>query len=255
MDTLPEKVRKFRPARSGKCPPLAFILIAVLSPLGFWLGMYLAGWVIDLIHFDFILLTLFIVWFSTAAGTILGNTFGGYCRNLFLLGLALAPTQLFTLFVGLEMILTIEFGSSGLSDSLGAAEAVFIAGTPIAVLFFMRGDYFCEACRESYETGKQLWMTVENEPGNLLNALKTQNWLPDSASDEHAKSADAFVSVSADYCPKCFEAALHATYTTRQGKKNEKKERLVYSEHWPGARFKALHERLAEFTQSASPKE
>lgn len=246
MENLPKKVQKFRPARSGKCPPMAFILIAVLSPAGFWLGLWLAEWVIDLIHLDFILLTLFLIVGGTMAGAVLGNVFGGYCRNLFLLSVALIPTLLYSIVVGVEMFMAIEFGSPGLSDSLGGAEAIFIAATPIGVLLLMRGEHFCEKCQKAYETDKTLWTSSEVEPTEWLSALTTQTWLPDKPADKEAKFSDKYVTLTSDFCPECFDAAVHATLSERKAEKKGKVERLVYSAHWPGERFKALREHLRD---------
>ena len=243
MSDLPT-VKAHRPKRSGKCPALAFILMAVLTPVGLFVGFWLAMKIAGLIHLDFILLTVFLVWMGAIIGATSGSAMGGHCRNMVAAFFATLPAGLLGLLLALGIADHYTPGRSDLFNAWTIAEAFFIAGTPLFVLHVMRDKKYCESCRKAYGENKTLWTSADHPADTVLSRLNAKSWEPPLAAGAKPDGTRDSVAVTADVCPTCFDAVVHANCTRIDGKKKE--ERLVYSDFWPGEQFKALVVKLGD---------
>ncbi len=241
MNDLPT-VKPFRPKRSGKCPVLAFILMAVLTPIGLYIGFWLATKIAGLIGMDFILLTIFLVLMGALAGASIGSSMGGYCRNMIAVFIATLPATILGLVLAGAIV---SSAGSDLKNSVWSiVEAIGIACTPLFILHVMRDQKYCETCKKAYGQNKTLWTSADHPPATVLARLASKSWEPPLAAGAKPDGQRDTVAVTADVCPTCFAAVVHANYTKVEGKKKE--ERLIYSDFWPGEQFKALVVKLGE---------
>jgi len=245
MTAMPT-VKPFRPKRSGKCPVLAFILMAVFTPIGLFIGFWLAMKIAGLIHLDFILLTVFLVWMGAVVGAMSGSAMGGHCRNMIAAFFATLPAGLLGLLLALGIAGHYTPGRTDLFNAWTVAEALFIAGTPLFVLHVMRDKKFCEACKKSYDENKALWASADHPPEAIASRLVSKLWDPPLVAGAKPDGKRDHVAVTADVCPGCSDAVVCATHTKVGEKKKE--ERLIYSDFWPGDQFKAFVAKLGEKT-------
>lgn len=233
MTALPT-VKPFRAKRSGKCPVLAFILMAVLTPLGLWLGFLLAGLIARLIHVDFILLTVFLVWMGAIMGAASGSALGGHCRNMLAAFFAVLPATI----LGVLLAAGIASGSGeDLRNSVWSIfEALGIACTPWFVLNTLSKKTFCEKCGKPYDDDKTLWISGDHEPAAVMALLGGRSWDPPLAPGAKPGDKQRAVTITAHVCPGCYDAIVNVTHRTVADKDG----RVVYSDFWPGEHFKKL---------------
>ncbi|WP_163337878.1 hypothetical protein [Desulfopila sp. IMCC35008] len=229
-----QKVKKYKQKRSGKCPILAFLLIAIITPITLWLGIELALYIIGLINVDIIILTIGIIWCAGIAGASLGNSLGGTCRNMIALSFALVPLTLVCLFWA-----AIFFGSdTGDFTSTGwnMIEAVFILAMPVIVFFHLKGEYYCEKCLCSYDIKDKLWYAAAPPYEEILHDLSARQWNAGPCPEEKPSKEENILKITAEHCPKCNDSVLHAYFK----KPTESSEVLIFSEFIEGNVFAPL---------------
>lgn len=240
------KVKKYKQKRSGKCPILAFLLIAIISPITLWFGIEFALYVISLIHVDIIILTIGIIWGAALLGATIGNALGGTCRNMIALSFALVPLTLVCLFWA-----AIFFGSdTGDFTSTGwnMIEAVFILITPVIVFFQLKGECYCEKCQCSYESKDKLWYAAAPPYEGILHDLSARQWNAGPCPVEKPSKEENILKIDAEFCPKCNDAVLHA-YFKRPTESNEV---LIFSEFIEGNVFAPLRSLMEKKTSAKS---